>query len=48
MRAKEIRELVRIVEESIIGELEITYWWGRKVRISKSTSAGSATLSGGI
>jgi len=48
MRAKEIRELVRIVEESIIGELEITYWWGRKVRISKSTSAGSATRSGGI
>ena len=35
MRAKEIRELVKIVEESQVGELEITYWWGRKVRISK-------------
>ena len=36
MRAKEIRELVKIVEESQIGELEITYWWGRKIRISKA------------
>ncbi len=35
MRAKEIRELVKIVEESNIGELEVTRWWGRKVRISK-------------
>jgi len=35
MRAKEIRELVKIVEESNIGELEVTRWWGKKVRISK-------------
>ncbi|HOT97800.1 MAG TPA: acetyl-CoA carboxylase biotin carboxyl carrier protein [bacterium] len=42
MHAKEIRELVRIVEESQIGELEITYWWGRKIRISKAVSAGSS------
>jgi acetyl-CoA carboxylase biotin carboxyl carrier protein len=36
MRAKEIRELVKIAEESNIGELEVTRWWGSKVRISKS------------
>ena len=40
MRAREIRELVKIVEESQIGELEITYWWGRKVRISKPYIVG--------
>lgn len=34
MRAHEIRELVKIVEESNIGELEITKW-GKKIRISK-------------
>ena len=39
MQAKKIRELVRILEESTIGELEITYWWGRKVRISKNAPA---------
>ncbi len=39
MRAKAIRELVKIVEESMIGELEISYWWGRKIRISKTASA---------
>jgi len=35
MRAKDIRELVKIVQESNIGELEITKW-GQKVRISKA------------
>ena len=42
MRAKEIRELVKIVEESNIGELEITRWWGRKIRISKASTVRSA------
>jgi len=48
MRAKEIRELVKIVEESIIGELEITYWWGRKIRISKTATGGSSSKHSGI
>ena len=44
MRAKEIRELVKIVESSNVGELEITRWlWGR-IRISK-TSIGNAVAS---
>jgi len=38
MRAKEIRELIKILEDSNVGELEITYWWGRKIRISKGIS----------
>jgi acetyl-CoA carboxylase biotin carboxyl carrier protein len=45
MRAKEIRELVKILEESNVGELEITYWWGRKIRISKTPSTGSIVSS---
>lgn len=43
MRAKEIRELVKIVEESQVGELEITYWWGRKVRISKPAASSQGS-----
>jgi len=35
MRAKEIRELVKIVEKSKIDELEVTKWWGQKIRIRK-------------
>ncbi|HOC89564.1 MAG TPA: acetyl-CoA carboxylase biotin carboxyl carrier protein [bacterium] len=48
MRAKEIRELVKIVEESQIGELEITYWWGRKVRISKGIAGAGGGRGGAI
>ena len=39
MRAKQIRELVGIVEKSNIDELEVTKWWGLKVRIRKNTGA---------
>ncbi|MFH1278351.1 MAG: acetyl-CoA carboxylase biotin carboxyl carrier protein [Candidatus Eisenbacteria bacterium] len=34
MRSDEVRELIRIVEESEIEEIEISSW-GRKIRISK-------------
>jgi acetyl-CoA carboxylase biotin carboxyl carrier protein len=43
MRAKEIRELVKIVEQSNIGEIEMTRWLVHKIRISKSTSSSSST-----
>jgi len=38
MKPKEIEELVRIVEKSSIDEIEITKWWGRRVRIRKSAA----------
>jgi acetyl-CoA carboxylase biotin carboxyl carrier protein len=45
MRAREIRELVKIVEQSNIGEIEVTRWLVHKIRISKSSSsAHSATV----
>ena len=35
MGSKNIRELVKIVEQSGIDELEIKTWWGKNVRIRK-------------
>ncbi len=36
MGPKKIQELVKIVEQSNIDELEITRWWGHKIRIKKT------------
>jgi acetyl-CoA carboxylase biotin carboxyl carrier protein len=36
MKIKDIEKLVRILENSIISEIELTDFWGRKVKISKS------------
>ena len=45
MREDELRRLVKIVEESSIADLEVTSWWGRKVKISKYPSgAGNSTM----
>lgn len=38
MKAKQIQDLVNIVEKSNIDEIEITRWWGYKIRIRKSSS----------
>jgi len=40
MRANHIKELVAIVEKSNIDELEVTKWWGHKVRIRKNSGTG--------
>ena len=37
MRAKMVKQLIEMVEQSNIGELEITRW-GTKIRISKTGS----------
>ena len=39
MKAKEIQELVRIVEKSSVDEIEITKWWGHKITIRKNVAA---------
>lgn len=39
MRVKQIQDLVRIVENSDIDEIEVTKWWGRKVRIRKCANS---------
>lgn len=38
MKIKEIEKLVYLLEKSGILEIEVTDFWGRKVRISKSSS----------
>ena len=39
MKERQIRKLIKMVEESEIEELEIRHWWiGRRVRISKRAS----------
>jgi acetyl-CoA carboxylase biotin carboxyl carrier protein len=35
MNEREIRQLIKIVEESEIEELEVRRWWGYRLRISK-------------
>ncbi len=44
MRAKNIKELVGIVEKSNIDELEVTKWWGHKVRIRKNTNTAKPAV----
>ncbi|MDH4211280.1 MAG: acetyl-CoA carboxylase biotin carboxyl carrier protein [candidate division WOR-3 bacterium] len=43
MRLKEIEKLVRILENSIVSEIEIVDFWGRKTKIKK-TGEESATV----
>lgn len=35
MKEKEIRQLIKILEETGIAELEVKKWWGERVRIVK-------------
>jgi acetyl-CoA carboxylase biotin carboxyl carrier protein len=49
MRIEEVRRLIRLVEESDIGELDVWKWWGR-VRIRKTSSQNGEviTVTGGM
>jgi oxaloacetate decarboxylase alpha subunit len=49
MRIEEVRKLIRLVEESDIGELEVWKWWGR-IRISRNSHGtnGHVVVSGSI
>jgi acetyl-CoA carboxylase biotin carboxyl carrier protein len=38
MKINKIEKLVKILESSIVSEIEVTDIWGRKVRVSKSTN----------
>ena len=43
MRIEEVRRLIRLVEESEIGELEVWKWWGR-IRIRKGSAPNGNAL----
>lgn len=44
MLKRQIQEIIRIIEESNVNEVEVSTWWGRKIRVAKH-AAGSG---GGI
>ncbi len=46
MRENEIRRLIKIVEETGINEIEVTKWWGHKVRIVKNGGMQVVTTPG--
>jgi len=49
MNLEEVRKLIQLVEESSIGELEVSRWWGR-IRISRQAgpSGNGVVLSGHV
>ena len=38
MLKDKLKELIAIVEESNVHEVEVSYWWGRKIRVAKTIS----------
>ena len=44
MLKERLKELIAIVEESGISEIEISSWWGRRIRITKNASAPAGTF----
>ena len=36
-----IKELIAIIEESGVNEIEVSSWWGRKIRVTKNSSASA-------
>lgn len=45
MKTKYIEELVKILEESCLSEIEITDFFGRKIRLSKNSGNATVTVS---
>jgi acetyl-CoA carboxylase biotin carboxyl carrier protein len=39
MKMKDIEKLVKILENSVVAEIEITDFWGRKIRLNKTGGA---------
>lgn len=44
MNIKKIKELVKILEESLLTEIELTDFWGRKLKLSKGDGARKGKL----
>lgn len=42
MLTRRIKEIIQIIEESDVNEVEVSTWWGRKIRVAKH-AAGSGT-----
>ncbi|MCH8838200.1 MAG: acetyl-CoA carboxylase biotin carboxyl carrier protein [Candidatus Marinimicrobia bacterium] len=44
MLKDKIQELIAIIEESGVNEIEVSSWWGRKIRVTKNSSAPVGTI----
>jgi len=42
VKAKEIEKLVKILENSVVSEIEITDFWGRRIKINKAGAASQS------
>ena len=41
MLKDKIQELIAIIEESGVNEIEVSSWWGRKIRVTKNSLAST-------
>ncbi len=39
-----IKELIAIIEETGVNEIEVSSWWGRKIRVTKNSSGPAGTF----
>lgn len=40
MLKEKLQEIIKLVEESAVSEIEISTWWGRKIRVTKQIDHG--------
>ncbi len=46
MNERDIRNLIRIVEETGIDELEVRNWWGRRIRVTRRLAGAAPPAAG--
>jgi acetyl-CoA carboxylase biotin carboxyl carrier protein len=44
MLKDKLKEIIAIVEESNVHEVEVSMWWGRKIRVQKNSSLSNAQV----
>ncbi len=44
MLKERIKELIAIIEETGVNEIEVSSWWGRRIRVTKNASSPAGTF----
>lgn len=44
MLKERIKELIAIIDETGVTEIEVSSWWGRRIRVTKNSSAPAGTF----
>ena len=47
MLKRRIKEIIQIIEESSVNEVEVSTWWGRKIRVVKQAAGSGSSYSRG-